>query len=128
VHVRENGTHEVDGCIFFAAEECPICLEIVAAGDDMMLLLCHHTLHAACLLPWLAAGKHTCPVCNRNLDELACLYEDELQIQHSSSRRSNRRCRRFAKANAVRAAFGLNINSSTTAQLSEQQLPHTHSD
>jgi len=44
---------------------CAICTE--ALLDNVVALPCLHVFHQACLLPWLAGGKTTCPNCRFDL-------------------------------------------------------------
>lgn len=43
---------------------CPVCLESLKLGDQVMTLPCHrvHTYHPPCIAPWLAQSN-SCPVC-----------------------------------------------------------------
>eukprot|EP00953_Heterococcus_sp_UTEX-ZZ885_P023650 12989-Heterococcus_DN1.PRE.2 len=100
VHVHDNGVFEVAGHVSFAAEECPICLETFTGGEELVLLLCQHTLHANCILPWLASGHHSCPVCKQDLDNLAFIQELEEHLQAKAAKRERRRARRALKAEA----------------------------
>jgi Ring finger domain len=120
VHVHESGVYEVDGHVSFAAEECPICLETFAGGDELVLLLCQHTLHAQCILPWLASGHHACPVCKQDLDSLAFVQELEQHVQAKAAAKERRCARRARKAEALRRALHIH-SSSATAPHSEQQ-------
>ncbi|KAG5176540.1 hypothetical protein JKP88DRAFT_335415 [Tribonema minus] len=65
--VLDDGRHEVDGCVLFEADTCPICLEVVKAGEKMAMLPCLHAMHMACAQPWLVAHA-TCPLCKAHLD------------------------------------------------------------
>ena len=46
--------------------ECSICQEAYEEGDELSTLPCCHTFHAGCVSRWLA-GKHSCPVCMRDV-------------------------------------------------------------
>eukprot|EP00611_Tribonema_gayanum_P014749 TRINITY_DN2624_c0_g3_i1.p3 TRINITY_DN2624_c0_g3~~TRINITY_DN2624_c0_g3_i1.p3 ORF type:complete len:303 (+),score=141.44 TRINITY_DN2624_c0_g3_i1:405-1313(+) len=65
--VLDDGRHEVDGCVLFEADTCPICLDVVKAGEKMAMLPCLHAMHMACAQPWLVAHA-TCPLCKAHLD------------------------------------------------------------
>ena len=41
---------------------CAICLEECTATNEYKLS-CQHVFHASCLVPWLLAGRTTCPTC-----------------------------------------------------------------
>ena len=41
---------------------CPICIEEVAVGAQMVLLPCAHSFHATCIASWLKRAA-TCPLC-----------------------------------------------------------------
>ncbi|KAG9338576.1 hypothetical protein JZ751_025634 [Albula glossodonta] len=43
--------------------ECVVCLENFADRCVVMGLPCGHVFHQHCIVVWLAAGRHCCPVC-----------------------------------------------------------------
>ncbi|XP_036407449.1 E3 ubiquitin-protein ligase RNF103 [Megalops cyprinoides] len=43
--------------------ECVVCLENFEDGCLVMGLPCGHVFHQQCIVVWLAAGRHCCPVC-----------------------------------------------------------------
>ncbi|XP_068182325.1 E3 ubiquitin-protein ligase RNF103 [Antennarius striatus] len=43
--------------------ECVVCLENFVAEELLMSLPCGHVFHQQCIVVWLAAGRHCCPVC-----------------------------------------------------------------
>ncbi|KAF6737367.1 E3 ubiquitin-protein ligase RNF103 [Oryzias melastigma] len=43
--------------------ECVVCLENFENGELLMGLPCGHAFHQHCIVVWLAAGRHCCPVC-----------------------------------------------------------------
>ncbi|XP_047440888.1 E3 ubiquitin-protein ligase RNF103 [Mugil cephalus] len=43
--------------------ECVVCLENFAGEELLMGLPCGHAFHQQCIVVWLAAGRHCCPVC-----------------------------------------------------------------
>jgi len=49
-----------------AAIECPVCLELLNAGEMVRALPCCHSFHIDCIDPWLSS-HHTCPVCKHDL-------------------------------------------------------------
>ena len=53
-------------------EDCPVCLDDMAAGDEVLTLGCGHTFHWACLVPWLEMqGRDApCPKCKAKICKL----------------------------------------------------------
>lgn len=46
---------------------CPICYELMQAGEDVLRLTrCSHVFHAACVIPWLRTASK-CPTCRRKV-------------------------------------------------------------
>lgn len=43
-------------------KECPICLEKLKDGDEVISLPCAHTFHFQCITSWLSEHD-TCPLC-----------------------------------------------------------------
>lgn len=43
--------------------ECVVCLENFLCEELLMGLPCGHAFHQQCIVVWLAAGRHCCPVC-----------------------------------------------------------------
>lgn len=43
--------------------ECVVCLENFMSQELLMGLPCGHAFHQQCIVVWLAAGRHCCPVC-----------------------------------------------------------------
>uniref|UniRef100_A0A3Q3EE22 Ring finger protein 103 n=1 Tax=Kryptolebias marmoratus TaxID=37003 RepID=A0A3Q3EE22_KRYMA len=43
--------------------ECVVCLENFLSEELLMGLPCGHAFHQQCIVVWLAAGRHCCPVC-----------------------------------------------------------------
>ncbi|KAF7644976.1 hypothetical protein LDENG_00212780 [Lucifuga dentata] len=43
--------------------ECVVCLENFASEELLMGLPCGHAFHQHCIVVWLTAGRHCCPVC-----------------------------------------------------------------
>ena len=43
--------------------ECVVCLENFVSEELLMGLPCGHAFHQQCILVWLVAGRHCCPVC-----------------------------------------------------------------
>ncbi|XP_061690135.1 E3 ubiquitin-protein ligase RNF103 isoform X3 [Syngnathoides biaculeatus] len=43
--------------------ECVVCLENFAREELLMGLPCGHAFHRQCIVVWLDAGRHCCPVC-----------------------------------------------------------------
>ena len=50
------------------AAVCAICLEECTATNEYKLN-CQHVFHASCLVPWLLAGRTTCPTCRGGCSE-----------------------------------------------------------
>lgn len=47
---------------------CPICQEHIEEYHEYICgHNCQHRFHTACIAPWIATGKITCPVCNKEL-------------------------------------------------------------
>ena len=49
------------------AETCPICLDVLEAGDEVRELPCEHIFHLECVDEWLAR-EATCPRCRHRAD------------------------------------------------------------
>lgn len=47
-------------------EECPLCLEEYAQGEEVLKLPCCHVFHEGCLGPWFKRSL-SCPMCKREL-------------------------------------------------------------
>lgn len=45
-----------------AGHECAICLAVFVEKEEVRLLPCKHTLHSACIDPWLLNVSSTCPI------------------------------------------------------------------
>lgn len=45
------------------SSECVVCLENFVREELLMGLPCGHAFHQQCIVVWLAAGRHCCPVC-----------------------------------------------------------------
>ncbi|OIR57960.1 MAG: uncharacterized protein A8A55_1262 [Amphiamblys sp. WSBS2006] len=43
-------------------EACPVCLGGLLGGGKIVTLLCLHTFHRDCIVPWLRESQ-TCPTC-----------------------------------------------------------------
>ncbi|XP_077389069.1 E3 ubiquitin-protein ligase RNF103 isoform X1 [Festucalex cinctus] len=43
--------------------ECVVCLENFVSEELLMALPCGHAFHQQCIVLWLDAGRHCCPVC-----------------------------------------------------------------
>lgn len=50
-------------CGVLRCSECVVCLENFAEAELLMALPCGHAFHQQCIVVWLAAGRHCCPVC-----------------------------------------------------------------
>ncbi|XP_028271695.1 E3 ubiquitin-protein ligase RNF103 isoform X2 [Parambassis ranga] len=50
-------------CDMLECSECVVCLENFVSEELLMGLPCGHAFHQQCIVVWLAAGRHCCPVC-----------------------------------------------------------------
>lgn len=50
-------------CNVLHCSECVVCLENFVSEELLMALPCCHAFHQQCIVVWLAAGRHCCPVC-----------------------------------------------------------------
>lgn len=50
-------------CHMLQCSECVVCLENFVSDELLMGLPCGHAFHQQCIVVWLAAGRHCCPVC-----------------------------------------------------------------
>ncbi|XP_032366518.1 E3 ubiquitin-protein ligase RNF103 [Etheostoma spectabile] len=50
-------------CDMLQCSECVVCLENFGREELLMGLPCGHAFHQHCIVVWLAAGRHCCPVC-----------------------------------------------------------------
>ncbi|KAM4555066.1 E3 ubiquitin-protein ligase RNF103 isoform 1-T1 [Odontesthes bonariensis] len=50
-------------CEMLLCSECVVCLENFVSEELLMGLPCGHAFHQQCIVVWLAAGRHCCPVC-----------------------------------------------------------------
>lgn len=50
-------------CGVLQCSECVVCLENFVSEELLMALPCGHAFHQQCIVVWLAAGRHCCPVC-----------------------------------------------------------------
>jgi hypothetical protein len=68
----DNAIFYVDPSTYSAKEcdcsECPICLKDFEDDEDILMSeRCRHGFHADCIVPWLAEGGISCPVCRTKL-------------------------------------------------------------
>lgn len=54
---------EVWPCNMLQCSECVVCLENFVTEELLMGLPCGHAFHKQCIVVWLTAGRHCCPVC-----------------------------------------------------------------
>ena len=55
----------------YHSEECPVCLDEIGHGGDLMLTRCGHTYHVDCLLETLADGSvRSCPLCRTEIAQI----------------------------------------------------------
>ncbi|KAJ1762031.1 hypothetical protein LPJ58_000833 [Coemansia sp. RSA 1591] len=45
-------------------ENCAVCLDDFAVGDNVRMLPCQHYFHVLCIDPWLMKSSAVCPLCN----------------------------------------------------------------
>lgn len=50
-------------CNMLQCSECVVCLENFVSEELLMGLTCGHAFHKQCIVVWLTAGRHCCPVC-----------------------------------------------------------------
>jgi len=56
-------------------DECPVCLHGMLSGDRVITLCCRHTLHWACIEPWLIRKVSYLPLClSVCLSVCLCVY------------------------------------------------------
>ena len=46
-------------------EECSLCLEEFAKGEELLKLKCSHVFHEQCLGPWVLKSRE-CPLCKQH--------------------------------------------------------------
>ena len=51
------------GVVEEAGEGCAVCLAGLAEGEEVAVLGCGHTFHAACMARWVGEGHFSCPYC-----------------------------------------------------------------
>jgi len=49
-------------------QQCMVCFEDFAGGDELRLLPCLHRYHRECIDPWLAQNRH-CPICKHDVSQ-----------------------------------------------------------
>eukprot|EP00802_Teleaulax_amphioxeia_P013843 Tamp_13898.p1 GENE.Tamp_13898~~Tamp_13898.p1 ORF type:complete len:505 (+),score=91.54 Tamp_13898:136-1650(+) len=55
----------------YRREECPVCLDEIGHGGDLMLTRCGHTYHVDCLLETLADGSvRSCSLCRTEIAQI----------------------------------------------------------
>ena len=61
-------------------EECPVCLDEIGHGGDLMLTRCGHRFHVDCLIETLSDGSvRSCPICRTDIAEAQSLKKFSLQ-------------------------------------------------
>ncbi|XP_061643215.1 E3 ubiquitin-protein ligase RNF103 isoform X2 [Phyllopteryx taeniolatus] len=60
---RERGDRSGWPRDILRCSECVVCLENFASEELLMGLPCGHAFHRQCIVVWLDAGRHCCPVC-----------------------------------------------------------------
>ncbi|CAG8553797.1 4730_t:CDS:2 [Ambispora leptoticha] len=48
-------------------QECAICLDDYADGDELRIMPCKHEFHVTCIDSWLTTRKKFCPICKRDI-------------------------------------------------------------
>ena len=84
-----------DAMVAAGNEQCAVCFEDQAAGDEAVVLLCNHAFHEGCIGPWLAAHS-TCPVCRQPAGGAGAggpRREQQQQQQDQDQRRRQRESR-----------------------------------
>ncbi|KAF9107209.1 E3 ubiquitin-protein ligase rnf13 [Mortierella sp. AM989] len=59
----DSGTNTDHPTGIFGNDNCAICIEEFAEGDQIRTLPCHHEYHCECIDPWLTSKSSTCPLC-----------------------------------------------------------------
>lgn len=113
----------VDGFLSFEGSECPICLETHQPGDQMLFLLCKHTLHEHCVRPWLDSGHSSCPVCKRDLEALTEEHSAEKRAAGRRLRRQKRKQRKQAQK-AARIISAPTTEANSEAEASDSEATH----
>lgn len=62
-HHHQQSDWSVWPCGVLHCSECVVCLETFVSDELLMGLPCGHAFHQQCIVVWLAAGRHCCPVC-----------------------------------------------------------------
>ncbi|XP_061757516.1 E3 ubiquitin-protein ligase RNF103 isoform X1 [Nerophis ophidion] len=68
-------------CNMLQCSECVVCLETFVREELLMGLPCGHAFHQHCIVVWLAAGRHCCPVCRWP----SCKKKEQPLVHSSSS-------------------------------------------
>eukprot|EP00418_Pyrodinium_bahamense_P009201 CAMPEP_0179113574 /NCGR_PEP_ID=MMETSP0796-20121207/53142_1 /TAXON_ID=73915 /ORGANISM="Pyrodinium bahamense, Strain pbaha01" /LENGTH=246 /DNA_ID=CAMNT_0020811773 /DNA_START=132 /DNA_END=872 /DNA_ORIENTATION=- len=55
------------GRLAMGRPSCSLCLEEVRGGEELRILPCLHTFHAACVDIWLGEYQGCCPICRQSL-------------------------------------------------------------
>ncbi|XP_029368357.1 E3 ubiquitin-protein ligase RNF103 isoform X2 [Echeneis naucrates] len=63
ISTRQNCDWSIWPCGVLQCSECVVCLENFVNDELLMGLPCGHAFHQQCIVIWLAAGRHCCPVC-----------------------------------------------------------------
>ncbi|GAA6231150.1 E3 ubiquitin-protein ligase RNF103 [Lates japonicus] len=63
VSTQQHCDWSVWPCGVLRCSECVVCLENFVSDELLMGLPCGHAFHQQCIVMWLAAGRHCCPVC-----------------------------------------------------------------
>lgn len=72
-------------------DQCSVCIDNFAEGDDITVLPCSHAFHSDCIVPWLTERQAKCPLCKfdvlehvrGNEESKISLWERALMLQRN---------------------------------------------
>lgn len=67
---------------------CPICLNEIVVGDELLKLPCNHCIHPKCIGPWLRE-TNSCPICRAELPTDDSVYEEMKQRKKHMENRAD---------------------------------------
>ena len=51
-------------------DDCPICMDAFAVGQQVCVLACDHLFHECCMKRWLHHSTFTCPLCRATIEDI----------------------------------------------------------
>lgn len=78
--------------------ECACCMDEIVSELDATELICFHRFHTNCLLIWFNE-KSTCPVCRRDVGEMALQYHKHIRKSQFIHRKTTNKTGRRHKIN-----------------------------